>query len=385
MKSAREIRLFRTVRIVCAIVFVLFAFTYLSVHQSPLLEVVYDMTATGKLQYDANITSAVITFVLLLLTLWINKFAKFNREWEALSYLPASILLAFITDIDRGIYDGSGNYARWIWIAITVILIYCFSSWVLRRVLFMRIKDITRATNRIMWRNFLLFTIIFSATGFLTRNSEDFKHECMVYHYTKRGELDKAKKVAARSLSASRELTAGRAYILANTGEMGELLFTYPQYYGVDGLLPGSKQTSPITADSICAYLKALPEKGESTISFLARAAATDTTAAAAKEYYLSALLLDKRLETFCDTLPGFYAISDAAALPRHYKEALLLNAQLDGTTVPFDDKDLEAEYEQFAQLEKEYPTPHVHRNYAQKLFGKTYWYYYIYSGQKNN
>ena len=268
MKSAREIRLFRTVRIVCAIVFVLFAFTYLSVHQSPLLEVVYDMTATGKLQYDANITSAVITFVLLALTLWINKFAKFNREWEALSYLPASILLAFITDIDRGIYDGSGNYARWIWIAITVILIYCFSSWVLRRVLFMRIKDLTKATNRIMWRNFLLFTIIFSATGFLTRNSEDFKHECMVYHYTKRGELDKAKKVASRSLSASRELTAGRAYILANTGEMGELLFTYPQYYGVDGLLPSSKQTSPITADSICAYLKALPEKGESTIEY---------------------------------------------------------------------------------------------------------------------
>ena len=93
MKSAREIRLFRMVRIVCAIVFALFAFTYLSVHQAPLLEVVYDMTATGKLQYDANITAAVITAVLLLATLWINKFAKFNREWEALSYLPASIAL----------------------------------------------------------------------------------------------------------------------------------------------------------------------------------------------------------------------------------------------------------------------------------------------------
>ena len=385
MKSAREIRLFRTVRIICAIVFVLFAFTYLSIHQSTLLEVVYDMTATGKLQYDANITSAVITVVLLLLTLWINKFAKFNREWEALSYLPASILLAFITDINRGIYDGSSNYSRWIWIAITVISIYCFSSWVLRRVLFMRIKDITRATNRIMWRNFLLFTIIFSVTGFLTRNNEDFKHECIVYHYAKKGEFDKAKKVAARSLSASRELTAGRAYILANTGEMGELLFTYPQYYGIDGLLPGKKQTSPITADTIYNYLKAAPENGEGTISFLARAAATDSTAAAAKDYYLAALLLDKRLGEFCDTLPGFYSLADAAALPKHYKEALLLNARLGGSPVPFEDKELETGYEQFAQLEKEYPAPHVRRNYAQKLFGKTYWYYYIYSGQKNN
>ena len=126
MKSAREIRLFRMVRIVCAIVFALFAFTYLSVHQAPLLEVVYDMTATGKLQYDANITAAVITAVLLLATLWINKFAKFNREWEALSYLPASIALAFMTDIDRSIYVDGESSARWIWIGATIIFIYIF-------------------------------------------------------------------------------------------------------------------------------------------------------------------------------------------------------------------------------------------------------------------
>ena len=383
MKSAREIRLFRMVRIVCAIVFALFAFTYLSVHQAPLLEVVYDMTATGKLQYDANITAAVITAVLLLATLWINKFAKFNREWEALSYLPASIALAFMTDIDRSIYVDGESSARWIWIGATIIFIYIFSSWVLRRVLFMRIKDITRATNRIMWRNFLLFTIIFSITGFLTNNDEDFKHECILYHYIKKGDFDKAKKVAARSLTASPELTAGRAYTLANKSEMGELLFTYPQYYGVNGLLPGKEQTSPIAAATIYDYLKVAPMQGESTIEFLARAAQTDTAATAAKEYYLAALLLDKRLEEFADTLSGFYNPSDTAALPRHYKEALLLNAKKNNTQPPFDDKALEAEYNRFTQLEKEYTTTHVRRNYARKLFGKTYWWYYIYSEEK--
>ena len=383
MKSAREIRLFRMVRIVCAIVFALFAFTYLSVHQAPLLEVVYDMTATGKLQYDANITAAVITAVLLLATLWINKFAKFNREWEALSYLPASIALAFMTDIDRSIYVDGESSARWIWIGATIIFIYIFSSWVLRRVLFMRIKDITRATNRIMWRNFLLFTIIFSITGFLTNNNEDFKHECILYHYIKKGDFDKAKKVAARSLTASPELTAGRAYTLANKGEMGELLFTYPQYYGADGLLPGKKQTSPIAASTIYEYLKAAPMQGENTIDFLARAARTDSAATAAKEYYLAALLLDKRLEEFADTLPGFYNTSDTAALPHHYKEALLLNAKKNNTPLPFNDKELEAEYDRFTQLENEYTTPHVRNNYARKLFGKTYWWYYIYSEEK--
>ena len=247
----------------------------------------------------------------------------------------------------------------------------------------MRIKDITRATNRIMWRNFLLFTIIFSATGFLTNNDEDFKHECILYHYIKKGDFDKAKKVAARSLKASSELTAGRAYTLANKSEMGELLFTYPQYYGADGLLPGKKQTSPIAASTIYEYLKAAPMQGENTIDFLARAARTDSAATAAKEYYLAALLLDKRLKEFADTLSGFYNPSDTAALPRHYKEALLLNAKKNNTQPPFDDKALEAEYNRFTQLEKEYTTTHVRNNYARKLFGKTYWWYYIYSDEK--
>jgi hypothetical protein len=211
-----------------------------------LLEVVYDMTATGKLQYDANITAAVITAVLLLATLWINKFAKFNREWEALSYLPASIALAFMTDIDRSIYVDGESSARWIWIGATIIFIYIFSSWVLRRVLFMRIKDITRATNRIMWRNFLLFTIIFSITGFLTNNDEDFKHECILYHYIKKGDFDKAKKVAARSLTASPELTAGRAYTLANKGEMGNCFSPIHNITEQTGCSPARNRPRPL-------------------------------------------------------------------------------------------------------------------------------------------
>ena len=76
MKSAREKRLFSMVRIVCAMVFVVFAYTFLSLYKAPLLELAYDLAATGKLQYNENITAAVLTFVLLILTLWLNKFAN---------------------------------------------------------------------------------------------------------------------------------------------------------------------------------------------------------------------------------------------------------------------------------------------------------------------
>ena len=381
MKSAREIRLFRMVRIVCAVVFVIFSYTFLSIYQAPLLEVVYDITATGKLQYDEKITAAIITFALLLITLWLNKYAKFSREWEAMAYLPACVILAFITNIDRTIYTGVEFSWSWVWIAGVTFFIYVFASWVLKRVLFMRIKDITRATNRIMWRNLLLLSILFCFTGFISNNDENFKHEAMVYHYVKKGDFDTAQRVAARSYAASQELTAGRAYLLAHEGMLGEKLFTYPQYYGVAGLLPGKEQASPLSSSMVYDFLKVVPEKGEETIKFLSRAMSIDTAAVAVKDYYLSALLLDKRLEEFADSLPRLYNVADTANLPLHYKEALLLCSKVfPDKESCFTDATLEEKYAEMLKIEQEHQDILVRSNYVRKFFGKTYWWYYLYA-----
>ncbi len=374
MKSAREIRLFRMVRIVCAVVFVIFAFTFLSIYQAPLLEVAYDITATGKLQYDENITAAIITVALLLVTLWLNKYAKFTREWEAMSYLPACAMLAFITNIDRTIYTGSEFSWSWVWIGAIVLFVYAFASWVLKRVLFMRIKDITRAANRIMWRNLLLLSVLFCFTGFLSDSDENFKHEAMVYHYVKKGNYDKAQRVALRSYTVSQELTAGRAYVLAHEGELGEKLFTYPQYYGVAGLLPREEQTSPLSASMVYDFLKVKPHKGEAAGDFLSRALSVDTASVAVKDYYLSALLLDRRLNEFVDSLPRFYNLSDSLNLPQHYQEALFLCSKVfPDKGVSFTTSTFEEKYAELLKLEQEYKDDILVRsNYVRKFFGTT-------------
>ena len=383
MKSAREKRLFSMVRIVCAMVFVVFAYTFLSLYKAPLLELAYDLAATGKLQYNENITAAVLTFVLLILTLWLNKFAKFSREWEALAYLPACTLLAFITDIDRTIYTGGEFTWSWVWIGGIVAVVYMLASWVLQRVLFMRIKDITRATNRIMWRNLLLLSLLFCYTGMLSGGDEDFKHEAMVYHYVKKGDYATAKKVAQRSLTASQQLTAARAYLLAHDGELGESLFTYPQYYGVDGLLPTAEATSPINMDTVCNFLKVAPVKNEEAITYLERALAVDTADVAVKDYYLSALLLDKRLDEFVDSLPACYNVADVSSLPRYFKEALLLHGKMNEalSDAQFADAELEKRYAEFVALEREHKDLLVRSNYQRRSFGDTYWWYYLYGG----
>lgn len=383
MKSAREKRLFSMVRIVCAMVFVVFAYTFLSLYKAPLLELAYDLAATGKLQYNENITAAVLTFVLLILTLWLNKFAKFSREWEALAYLPACTLLAFITDIDRTIYTGGEFTWSWVWIGGIVAVVYMLASWVLQRVLFMRIKDITRATNRIMWRNLLLLSLLFCYTGMLSGGDENFKHEAMVYHYVKKGDYATAKKVAQRSLTASQQLTAARAYLLAHDGELGESLFTYPQYYGVDGLLPTFEATSPINMDTVSNFLKVNPIKNEEAIAYLKRALDVDTAAAVVKDYYLSALLLDKRLDEFVDSLPACYNVADVSSLPRYFKEALLLHGKMNEalSDAQFADAELEKRYAEFVALEREHKDLLVRSNYLRRSFGDTYWWYYLYGG----
>ena len=105
-----EKKLQRSVNLLCACVFAIYSFTFIAIYQSPLLEALYDKVATGKLNYNGYVVAATATTILLLLSWWMNKLARFQREWTAMAYLPASLLLAFITDIDRTIYTGESNY-----------------------------------------------------------------------------------------------------------------------------------------------------------------------------------------------------------------------------------------------------------------------------------
>ena len=110
MRNKEEIRLQRVVVALSATLFAVFSFLFVAKFQTPLLELLYKKVATGKLEYNAYVAGASISIFLTLFALWMNRYTGFKREWTALSYLPSSILLAFITDIDRSIYIGEYNY-----------------------------------------------------------------------------------------------------------------------------------------------------------------------------------------------------------------------------------------------------------------------------------
>ena len=192
MRNREEIRLQKIVATVCATIFACFSFFFVAIYQSPLIELVYDKYATGKLNYNNYIVGGIIAAVLTLLALWLNRFTKFQREWTATAYLPSALLLAFFTDIDNSLYTKVYNFLPWIITILVVIAIYLFLAFVLKRVLFKKIKNPAFTASRIIWRNLVLLVLIFCMTGTLSNGEENFKREALISSLYKKGDVEGA-------------------------------------------------------------------------------------------------------------------------------------------------------------------------------------------------
>ncbi|MBR3616743.1 MAG: hypothetical protein IKL56_09025 [Bacteroidaceae bacterium] len=382
MRNKEEKRLQRVVALFCATLFALFSFLFVAVYQSPLLEVLYDYVATGKLDYNGYLVAAVISPLLTLLALWLNRIAKFQREWTAMAYLPSVLLLAFITDIDRSLYVGGWSSTSWIVIFSVAMFVYAALAFVLQRVLFEKIKNLAMSTNRMIWRNLILFVIMFCLAGTLSNGEENFKREALVASRYKGGDAEGALAVGYKSLDASRELTAMRAYILAKENSLGERLFEYPQLYGAEGLLPFAQQTSPLSSDTVATLLGDTIKENENTLDYLRRLAHADTLAVAARDYYLSALLLEKEVIEFEAELARMCGSYRADSLPKHYREALLLLKEFSSEyQLNLEDSVLNSKFRSMREVESKYDDALMRNNYVRKAFGRTYWWYFLYGG----
>lgn len=380
IRNKEEIRLQRVVVLLCATLFAVFAFFFTAEYQSSLLELLYDHYATGKLEYNNYIVAAIITAVLTLFALWLNSVSGFQREWTALTFLPSILILSFITDIDRTIYTGGYNYLKWIIVFSVLALAYALFSFVMSRILLAKIKNIAMSANRIIWRNLVLFVLMFCLAGTLSNGEENFKREAMMYSYDKKGDIEKALEVGYRSSVAPRSVAVQRAYLLASCGKLGEKLFEYPQYYGSNGLLPAVKQISPLVPDSVYRITDAVLQPGEDALAYFRRAAEAGTATGEAKEYYLSALLLERQLFDFVDYVNEVYPEVPLHELPKHYQEALYLYYMINGDSVAeYAGSDVAERYNAFKELESEYDDLFVRSNYTRRKFGRTYWWYFVY------
>lgn len=380
MRNTGERRLQNFITIFCALAFAIFSYTFVAIYKSPLIEMVYDAVATGRLQYNEHILSLVLTAILVGLALWLNRFAKYQREWTAMAFLPSALILAMLTDIERSVFTGGAGCIIWLWIFLAGGALYVFLAFLLGRMLFEKIKNPTAVANRIVWRNLILLTLLFLMVGSLSGGNKDFMREASQYKYYRADNYGEALAVGAHSPLASQQLTAQRAFLLSLQGDLGDRLFEYPQYYGANGLLPALERDAPIPPDSVYSHIGVLRGSSESVSHYLARAITVKEAAPAAQEYYLASLLLERRVVDFVDKLFEFYAVGDSEKLPRHYKEALVLYSYIvPEYTLAFDAEPLRASLNKMVEEVSGKCDVSMYSARLQSEYGGTYWWYFLY------
>ena len=133
-----------------------------------------------------------------------------------------------------------------------------------------------------------------------------------------------------------------------------------------------------LNADSLYVYLGNRPLLGESSIAFFHRICEEDSGNYTTLDYYLSALLLERKLEDFVQSFDALYTVKDS--IPNYYKQALFLYDKMNpSNTNEMKDESLEELWSKYVEKKEEFSERLGEANKMRREFGHTYWWYYQY------
>ena len=346
------------------------------------MEALHYSLAQGKTVYAPWMTAFLLTVVLLLIRTGINAWVRLRGLLGSLSYFPSCLLLGVLTDVGHGVYHGEGIDPVWSWLLPLMLVLYvvigkCLSP--LSRMFEKPESDGTLVTNSNLGILFLLCIM----TACIGNTNVHFHHELQVEEALRKQDYEKALKVGEKQMDPSRNLTALRAYAMSREGSMGEHLFHYPQLYGAAGLLMGVSDDTALrlNADSLYTYLGDAPKLGEPALNFFQRICDEETGNYTTLDYYLSALLLEKKLDEFMKALTDMYQQEDTP-LPKYYKEAYYLYNRMhpdSKTYPPVADEEMDQRWETYTAEQTELAGTVGEGNRMRRKYGDTYWWYYQY------
>ena len=369
----------RILTVACGLLFFAFSFVYLYLFQCDVLEALHFTLSDGKTQYEPFWCALVLSVVLLLLQWGICALLGLKGVIRALSYFPSFLLLGVMTDVDYSVYH-SGINQNWTWLFPISLIAFVCGVFFLRR-LFRWWLDVEVESGILVLSNIMLLLLFAFLTVGIGNTNIHFHHELAVETALRKNQYDQVRKIGAKVIDPSRSLTALRNYALSKEGKMGEYLFQYPQRYGAEGLLldASEKNILRLTADSLYTYLSAQPQLGERALPFFRRLCNEDTGNHTTLEYYLSALLLEKKLTEFVEACHTLYA-AEPHSLPQHYREALFLYEKMHPSVEPtVTDETMLQQWASYDSLKQELRGKPGEGNFMRRKFGHTYWWYYQY------
>ncbi|MDD6816953.1 MAG: DUF6057 family protein [Prevotellaceae bacterium] len=366
-------------RVVCAVIFILFSVLYLWRFQANTLAFSQHVLSRGATHYQPVVGTVVITIVLLLVATAMQRLSRLWRNFHWLVYMPSMLLLVMLTDVSADM-DLHFSLLKWCWIIPLVMTLWGVGVFFARNIQEIEDHGHVGLFERPMWINLLCMCLMMIGVGLAGNGNSIFHYTMEIETNIQHGRYDEAMRVGRRNPHADANLTMLRTYALAHQGQLGERIFTYPVKATSSDLVPVTGQTRcrMMPTDSIYRLLGAKPLKGMTTEAYLRALLITGQATPAVADYILTGYLIDRKIDAFAKELPKHYAINDS--LPRHYREALVLyNHIRSNPVVVYHNSVMDTDFEDMQKLEARFEKRSAKNINVYDNYAGTYWWYYEY------
>lgn len=369
-----------SIRLMCAIVFLLFSLSWLFCFQTDVLALVQHDLSGGVTKFHPYIGTIIITGCLFILQMLVYYFIRLKGRTHALTYFPSMLVLALITDVYQHISENHVFSISW-WLLLLVLIIW--GLLVSFALIYQNIEknDSFHLLSRPIWINMLIMALMILGVSISGNTNAVFHYKIKAESKLLEGDYYGALAVGKKSLESDANLTMIRMYALARIDKLGEELFRYPVTCNSNQILPTDSlsQLMILPTDSIYRFFGARPACKMSPRHYLETILRKDLEPRkAAIDYLLCGYLIDRDLDHFAVDIDKYYTINDS--LPKHYREALILYKHMRShPVIAYHETVMDEDYSNFQELEKQYPKYMERKGKVEDLYRETYWYYYIY------
>ena len=369
-----------SIRLMCAIVFVVFSFCWLYFFQADMMMMTQHVLSHGMTRYHPLLGTVLITLVLWAIQFIVYALVPLTMRSHALTYLPSMLLLGMLSAVVPVGADSIEMGFSW-YVPILILLVWWLLTRVGRLAQEVEYDKVISLFSQPMWINALIMSLLIILVAWMGNSNAVMHYRMKMEHALLDGDFNKALKVGKKSLESDADLTMLRMYALARKGTMGEHLFEYPVTANSSQMLPTDSLSVLMMypADSLYQFLGARPAKRMEPMRYLQLLERRDSVLnPAVADYQLCGYLIDRQLDKFASAIGRYYTINDS--LPRHYREALTLYTHLKTRpVVVYHQTVMDVDYNNLQELEKKYPLASERKGKVEEQYRGTYWYYYKY------
>ncbi len=373
-----------TIRVVCAIVFILFSWCWLFFFQSDLLAMAQHVLSGGLTHYNRWVGTIVITIVLYLLQHLIHKFTRINKSFYALTFFPSMLLLGMLTNI-MPTPDGSINHDFSGWLAILVLIAWGGVAFLANKLQELDDESNPSVFSHTMWLNMVIMVFQMMITAGIGNTNAVFHYRMQAERCLLEDDVDGALDAGLESLECDSNLVMLRMLALAHRDALGEKFFEYKVVGDSKTILPTDGRATLLLypKERIYQFIGAFPAHPMEPMHYLKlvqhHLAQKDSLPhKVVNDYLLTGYLIDKEIDTFAREVGKYYPLNDS--LPKHYREALVLYTHLRAHPVAvYHHPVMDEDYDNFRELRAKYPKKMEQKGKMQEEYFGTYWYYYWY------